>query len=237
MNRKLKILSSDDDEGIRSFLFSLLEEHGHHVEFARCGDEVFKHLGRARYDLLILDVNTPGTNGYKVAEKISNNINNRPKILIFTARDLENEKPQCAACGADAVIRKGTPCEKILETIAGLFPDVEPAGIPSDTGDGATQGGPGSAHDTPPEPGDAGPYGKLYEDLQVCISRVARVEDNVNLKNMRYEEFIRDLLKEKQRTEKNYLEFKRMEAEFLRLKNWGCAVAAAAALAVLRSFF
>jgi DNA-binding response OmpR family regulator len=92
MNRPLRILSSDDDESIRALLFSLLTEHGHEVEFAKSSDEVFKNLGRAKYDLLILDVNTPGMNGYKVSEKISTNIINRPKILIFTARDIKAEE-------------------------------------------------------------------------------------------------------------------------------------------------
>lgn len=107
MNRKLRILSSDDDEGIRALLFSLLTENGHEVEFARCSDEIFKNLGRTKYDLLILDVNTPGINGYKVAEKISENITNRPKILIFTARDIKTEELQFVLSGADAIVQKG----------------------------------------------------------------------------------------------------------------------------------
>ncbi len=78
---------------------------------------------------------------------------------------------------------------------------------------------------------------KLNEDLQYCLSKMTQVEDILNLKDMRYEEFIRDLLKEKQRTEKNYLEFKRVEGEVIKLKNWGYAVTAVTSLAVIRVFF
>lgn len=230
MERRLKILSSDDDEGIRALLFSLLTEHGHEVDFARDGDEVFKNLGRARYDLLILDINTPGLNGYKVAEKVTDNIINRPKILLFTARDIEKEKLQFVACGADAIIRKGAPCEELIKVIDELF----------DAGNGRAADAPGmedkmteeTAHQTSQEIG-----GKLQNDLQYCLAKMTQVEDLVNTKNMRYEEFIRDLLKEKQRTEKNYLEFKRIEEQVVNMKNWGYAVAAVAGLAVLRSFF
>lgn len=236
MKRRLRILSSDDDEGIRAFLFSLLTEQGHEVEFARDSDELFKNLGRAKYDLLILDVNTPGINGYRVAEKISANIANRPKLMIFTARNIEEEKLQFITCGADAIIRKGEPCDKIMSVIEGLFgPEGSPAKLPAAPRAPGPQGMEPPMQENQPKPEEAG--NKWNEDLQRCFSGITRVEDLVNLKNMRYEEFIRDLLKEKQRTEKNYLEFKRIEEEVLRLKSWGYAVAAAAALAVLRSFF
>ena len=237
MDRHLRILSSDDDEGIRALLFSLLTEDGHEVEFARDSDEVFKNLGRAKYDLLILDVNTPGLNGYKVAEKISGNINNRPKILIFTARDIKEEELQFTLSGADAIIRKGAPCDAIMRAIGELF-GAEEAIRPHVT-DTARAG-----EVTEPPMTDAQPREKngktnekMNEDLQYCLSKVTQVEDLITLKNLRYEEFIRDLLKEKQRTEKNYIEFKRIEEEVVKLKNWGYAVTAVAGMAIVRSFF
>lgn len=233
MNRHLRILSSDDDEGIRALLFSLLTEHGHEVEFARDSDEIFKNLGRAKYDLLILDVNMPGMNGYKVAEKISGNIINRPRILIFTARNIKEEEVQFTICGADAIINKGAPCDKILGVIDALFRAEEAATLPMPPAGGAEP----LMQETQADPKPSKTNDKLNEDLQYCLSKMTQVEDLINLKNMRYEEFIRDLLKEKQRTEKNYLEFKRIEEEVIKLKNWGYAVTTVAALAMLRSFF
>lgn len=234
MARSLNILSSDDDEGIRAFLFNLLTEQGHHVEFARSGDEVFKHLGRARYDLLILDVNTPGLNGYKVAEKITANIVNRPKILIFTARNIEEEEFQFVSCGADAIIRKGASCDSIVAAIGDLFSDPEQ--------DAA--GTPPVAVFTEKEPPMTNPgdislttRSRMEGDLQYCLRKITQVEDQMATKDMRYEEFIRDLLREKQRTEKNYLEFKRIEQDVQKLKSWGYVVAAAAGFSLLHAFF
>lgn len=232
MTRQLRILSSDDDEGIRALLFNLLTEDGHEVEFAKDSDEVFKNLGRAKYDLLILDVNTPGMNGYKVAEKISGNIINRPKIMIFTARNIQEEKSQFTSSGADAIISKGTPCDKIISAINDLFREKSagaPLALPSNT--------PTKKAEPLIQETASATHEKLNEDLQTCLFKMTLVEDLINLKNMRYEEFIRDLLKEKQKTEKNYLEFKRIEAEVVKLKNLGYAVTAVSALAVMRSFF
>ena len=232
MNRRLKILSSDDDEGIRAMLYSLLTEQGHEIEFARDSDEVFKNLGRTRYDLLILDVNTPGLNGYKVAEKISNNIVNRPKLLIFTARDIKSEELQFVSSGADAVISKGEPCDNILKAVDDLFAQ-------QITSDGGTAVAAGELPDLQERSCAAVAEVKiikLQEDIQCCFSKITRLEDLVATKNMRYEEFIRELLREKQRTEKNYLEFKRIEGDVANLKNWGYAVTAGSALAILRAF-
>ncbi len=233
MNRRLKVLSSDDDEGIRSLLFSLLTEHGHEVEFARDSDEVFRNLGRIRYDLLILDVNTPGMNGYKVAEKISTNITNRPKILIFTGRNIEEEKFQFVSSGADAIVRKGSACNNILDAINGLFTGGDAAG----DGMPAKMQKEAVVRQDPRTESLTTARRKMNEDIQYCLKKMTQVEDEMTTKNLRYEEFIRELLKEKQRTEKNYLEFKRIEGEVLKLKNWGYAFGAAILLVLARSFF
>lgn len=233
--KPLRILSSDDDEGIRSLLFSLLTENGHDVEFAKDSDEVFKNLGRARYDLLILDVNTPGMNGYKVAEKISSNITNRPRILIFTARNIQDEDLQFFASGADAIIRKGAPCDEILQAIEDIFAAAR-------QGTGLMEEAADKRMDTDMDEGVRKDISlttrkRIEGDLQYCLRKMTQVEDQIAVKDMRYEEFIRDLLREKQRTEKNYLEFKRIEQEVMKIKNWGYAVTALAALSLLRSFF
>lgn len=230
MPRQLKILSSDDEEGIRTLLFSLLTEHGHTVEFARDSDEVFKSLGRTRYDLLILDVNTPGINGYKVAEKITNNLINRPKIIIFTARNTAAEQFQYVSSGADAVIQKGAPCDVIIQTINDLCGQAT-----------AAPPAPDNIKEQPPMPENLNIHKdvnkKINEDLKYCIAKIAHVEDDITLKNLRYEGFIRDLLKEKQRTEKNYLEFKRIEGEVLKLKSMGYAITVVAVLSLLKAYF
>lgn len=231
----MRILSADDDEGTRALLYSLLTESGHEVEFAKDGEEVFKLLGRRRHDLLILDINIPGMNGYKVAEKLCNNIVNRPRILLFTARDIERERFQFVCSGADAILRKGEPCDVILATIGSLFQETE-RNVGAQYFNGRTQGGMYPMENSVERGTEEKSAKRINEDLKHCISRLTQIEDQMNLKNMRYEEFIRDLLKEKQRTEKNYLEFKRIEQEVVKTRNWEYAVAALAAMALIKSF-
>ncbi|MCK5582376.1 MAG: response regulator [Elusimicrobiales bacterium] len=116
-----KILSCDDENHIKEFLWNLLNEEGHIVDFAKNGEEVFQRLEKEKYDLMILDVNMPNTNGYKVSEKICRTVIDRPKILIFTGRDISAEKLQFACSDADAILQKGTPLDDILKTIYNLL--------------------------------------------------------------------------------------------------------------------
>ncbi|MGD9643725.1 MAG: response regulator [Elusimicrobiales bacterium] len=127
VKRSLRILSTDDDPNIRALLWNMLGEAGHNVEFARDGEEVFVRLREKDYDLLILDVNMPKVNGYKVSEILHEKLPSPPKVLIFTGRDLKDEKLQFFCSGADAILNKGTGNDKLLETIEALFSEEPPA--------------------------------------------------------------------------------------------------------------
>lgn len=118
---RLDILSTDDDYNIRSLLWNMLGDAGHNVDFAKDGEEVFKRLAAKKYDLVILDVNMPKMNGYKVSELMHEKLRNPPKVIIFTGRDLEQEKLQFVCSDADAILNKGTGNDKLIETIEGLF--------------------------------------------------------------------------------------------------------------------
>jgi DNA-binding response OmpR family regulator len=119
--RLLNILSTDDDPNIRSLLWHLLAGAGHTVEFAKDGEEVFKRIAVKPYDLLILDVNMPKMNGYKVSELVHEKLSKPPKVIIFTGRDLDKERLQFVCSGADAILNKGTGNDKMLRTINELF--------------------------------------------------------------------------------------------------------------------
>lgn len=69
------------------------------------------------------------------------------------------------------------------------------------------------------------------------MEQITRIEDQMNLKNLRYEDFIRELIREKQRAEAHYREFKSMESDVLRMKGWIYALAACAVLAAVKAFF
>ena len=134
--RRLRILSTEDDPLVRTMLAELLSSEGHEVEFARNSDDFFRLFGAKAFDLLILDVNISGLNGYQIARDISSRLGEkRPKMLLFTGRDTQAEKGLIELSGVDAVLEKGGPTGKVLEAVNKLMalapaPAPEPAPAP-----------------------------------------------------------------------------------------------------------
>ena len=65
-----RILVVDDDDEVRDFIVSTLEEFGHHVVEAAGGQEGIERFGETDPDLVILDFVMPGLSGADVASHI-----------------------------------------------------------------------------------------------------------------------------------------------------------------------
>lgn len=64
------ILIVDDEDDIRLFVKSILENEGHAVEDAPNGKDGLSKIGGKKFDLVILDFFMPGMSGREVLEKI-----------------------------------------------------------------------------------------------------------------------------------------------------------------------
>lgn len=116
--KQLHIISTEDDSLIRRILAELVTPEGHEIQFARNSDDLFSLLVKRTWDLVILDVNVPGMNGYQIAREICARYGDkRPKILIFTGRNTKSEQGLANLSGADAILEKGCPLPLLVETI------------------------------------------------------------------------------------------------------------------------
>lgn len=82
-----KILIIDDDTDIRTLCKTLLYSSGHTTVLADGVKTALKHLGKTRFDLIILDVSMPGHSGFDFLKTV----NNDPEwpgtpIVMFTAK-------------------------------------------------------------------------------------------------------------------------------------------------------
>jgi len=66
------ILVVDDDEEIRTFLATLLSDHGAAVLEATDGDRALEIAIRSRPDLITLDLSMPGTDGIEAFSRLRN---------------------------------------------------------------------------------------------------------------------------------------------------------------------
>jgi two-component system, sensor histidine kinase and response regulator len=85
------ILIVDDNPQNLQVLGKILLENNYKLEFSTSGEAALKWLTTKQFDLILLDINMPGMNGFEVCSKIRANpeMNNVP--IIFLSADTERE--------------------------------------------------------------------------------------------------------------------------------------------------
>lgn len=83
MSRKLKILFADDDLKYSLVLKKFLEQEGYEVFYTGNGTMALEQFPVVKPDLVLLDINMPGLNGFEVAGKIRET---NKQVLLFSCR-------------------------------------------------------------------------------------------------------------------------------------------------------
>lgn len=88
----MEILIADDEPIIRMGLKAMLQEMGHQVTAAQNGQEALRLARRQRFDLAILDIKMPYTNGLEAARALAR-IAPLPIVMLtaFSERELVEE--------------------------------------------------------------------------------------------------------------------------------------------------
>jgi len=103
MNQKILLL--EDDSNLNETIREFLEEEGYEVISVYDGYEAQDKLYESKYDLLLLDVNTPGINGFELLKEARDNDVLAPAIFI-TALDSVDDLERGFDSGCDDYIRK-----------------------------------------------------------------------------------------------------------------------------------
>ncbi len=110
-----RILVVDDDESIRTLLFTILSRSGLCVDAAIDGAEALDRLAQCRYALILLDLMMPRINGWQVLEAIAKRPGgDRPMVIVMTAgTELRDLSPELVACS----VRKPFDLELLLDAV------------------------------------------------------------------------------------------------------------------------
>ena len=118
MERDIRIVIIEDDETIRTgYTFLIGATEGYEVINAYASyDESAHHLLADRPDVILLDIELPGTNGIEALPKIKKCLPNC-HVLILTVYESQKQIFDALANGASGYLTKGTPAVKIIESI------------------------------------------------------------------------------------------------------------------------
>lgn len=98
-----QILAIDDDEAILLLIKNALQKEGHNVTCCQQVTDCLKEHAQS-YDLILLDVMMPGTDGYTFCREIRDHVD--CPILFLTAKSLEEDVDFGFSLGADDYIKK-----------------------------------------------------------------------------------------------------------------------------------
>src|SRR5216117_4170120 len=102
-----KVLLVDDEDSLRKVMRDLLEREGYIVTEARDGVQALEQVDRVGPDIIVLDLNLPGLDGYGVLS----HLRSRPAtadipVIVLTAKGDEDNEVRVFELGADDFLTK-----------------------------------------------------------------------------------------------------------------------------------
>jgi len=118
--RSARVLVVDDVAANRELVRAMLEAVGHCVEEACDGAEAVEASGRARYDLVLMDMQMPRMDGLAATRAIRSDCphNRTTPILALSANVLCSQVAACFEAGMDDHLAKPIAMVELLEKVA-----------------------------------------------------------------------------------------------------------------------
>ncbi len=101
----MRILLVEDNDDLAETILDRLRAEGHAVDRESNGDQANDLLRHMSFDVIILDVNLPGRNGYEVLRSMRSRGDETP-VLILTARSEVDDRVNGLDAGADDYLVK-----------------------------------------------------------------------------------------------------------------------------------
>ena len=118
----IRLYIYEDDKDLREGLSQFLSFTGNFTvvcSFGNC-DTVQADLRSADVDVILMDIDMPGTNGIE-GIKLAKALKPEVHILVFTVFDDDQKIFDAICAGADGYLLKKTPPEKIIEALKDVY--------------------------------------------------------------------------------------------------------------------
>lgn len=112
----MRILLLEDDVALSDILDEHLKDRGFDVTLAYSGDEALDFFVENKYDLALLDINTPNMSGLEVLHSLREYKNNTPIIIMTAYQDTKHLK-EAFENGGDDYIKKPFDLEELDQRI------------------------------------------------------------------------------------------------------------------------
>jgi CheY-like chemotaxis protein len=108
-DRPISILLVEDNPVNQRVITRMLDKRGWQATVAGRGEEAVKHAATQRFDLILMDIQMPGMDGYAATAAIRNlekEAGHHVPIVALTAHAMQGDRESCLAAGMDDYITK-----------------------------------------------------------------------------------------------------------------------------------
>ncbi|MEO8496339.1 MAG: response regulator, partial [Planctomycetota bacterium] len=119
----LSVLLAEDTPANQKVVTAVLKKRGHSVTVADNGREAVKEFKRARFDVVLMDVQMPILDGYQTTaamREVERERGTTTPIIAMTAHAMRGDREKCLAAGMDAYIAKPLDVTQLLGLIESI---------------------------------------------------------------------------------------------------------------------
>jgi PAS domain S-box-containing protein len=116
----LSVLVADDHAANRQLVTKVLGKRGHQCVEADDGQQVLSILRQQQVDVVLMDVQMPGMDGYQATKAIRQQETNSGRhlpIIAVTAHAMTGDREKCLAAGMDAYLAKPLRPSVLVDTV------------------------------------------------------------------------------------------------------------------------
>ena len=115
------VLVAEDAKTNQVLIKSLLQRLGLQVTIAEDGNEAMQKVLTEQFDLLFIDMQMPGMNGYEVTKALRKEGVKTP-IVALTAKAMKGDDKKCIEAGCDGYLAKPIDRGELLKTVGKYLP-------------------------------------------------------------------------------------------------------------------
>ena len=120
MEKKMRVILSEDDENLGSLLREYLIAKGYDTDLYPDGEAAYKGFQKNQYDLCIFDVMMPKKDGFTLAKEVRM-INSEIPIIFLTAKNMKEDVIEGFRLGADDYMTKPLSMEELILRIEAIL--------------------------------------------------------------------------------------------------------------------
>jgi CheY-like chemotaxis protein len=124
--KNIQVLLVEDNIVNQKIAARVLERQGHKVILAGDGREAVAALDRARFDIILMDIQMPEMNGFEATAAIrerERRSGDHVPIIAMTAHAMKGDRELCLQAGMDAYLSKPIRAEELTNLIYQLVGD------------------------------------------------------------------------------------------------------------------